>query len=198
MKSIAVYCGSSPGSDPAYARAAEELGKLLASRKITLVYGGGSVGLMGVLARAVLKEGGDVIGVIPESIAKMEVALIDLEDLRVVKDMHSRKALIADLADAFIALPGGVGTIEEIIEILTWAGLGFHKKPLGVLNVKGFFDPLLVLLDQMVREDFIAPEQQAMLLVDQKPQGLLDRFQYYQPPDFDKAKRAKNASISGS
>lgn len=194
MKKIAVYCGSSPGSDPAYSDAARGLGKILASNGITLVYGGGSVGLMGVLAESVIQSGGYVIGVIPEAIAKMEVAHQKIQDLRVVKDMHSRKALIAELADAFIALPGGVGTLEEIVEILTWAGLGFHKKPLGILNIDGFFDPLLTLLDQMVEKDFIAPEQRAMLLVDPSADGLLGQFQRYKPLVFDKAQRAKDQS----
>ncbi len=196
MKKIAVYCGSSPGSDPAYTLAAKNLGKVLADRKITLVYGGGSVGLMGVLARAVLANHGKAIGVIPRAIAEMEVALLELNDLRVVDDMHSRKSLIADLSDAFIALPGGVGTIEELLEILTWAGLGFHTKPVGLLNVNGFFDPLLAFLDQLIREEFIAPEQRAMLLVDQAPEGLLSQFHTYQPPSFDKAQRAKANSAS--
>jgi len=196
MKRIAVYCGSSPGSNPIYSDAARELGRILASEDITLVYGGGSVGLMGVLARSVIKASGEVIGVIPEAIAKMEVAYNEIQDLRVVKDMHTRKALIAELASAFIALPGGVGTAEELIEILTWAGLGFHQKPVGVLNVNGFFDPLLTFLDKMVEEDFIAPEQRAMLLINKSAAGLLSQFNNYIPPKMDKAQRS--IKLSGS
>ena len=194
MKRVAVYCGSSPGNSPAIQKAARELGHLLAQRKIDLVYGGGSVGLMGILARSLIDAGGKGIGVIPEAIAKMEVAFDDIQDLRVVKDMHSRKALIAELSDGFIALPGGVGTIEELMEVLTWAGLGFHQKPVGVLNCEDFFNPLLSLLDDMVAKDFIAPEQRAMLLVDTSPEKLLAQFSAYRPPEFDKAKRAKQAS----
>lgn len=194
MKRIAVYCGSSPGSNPAYSQAAKQLGKILAGKEITLVYGGGAVGLMGVLASSVIDAGGEVIGVIPEAIRKMEVACDQIQDLRVVDDMHSRKALIADLSDAFIALPGGVGTIEELMEILTWAGLGFHTKPVGVLNINSFFDPLLKFLDHLVREEFIAPEQRAMLLDHHTPEGLLGQIRDYQPPAFDKARRAKEKS----
>jgi uncharacterized protein (TIGR00730 family) len=194
MERIAVYCGSSPGKNPVYKDAATELGKVLAARGITLVYGGGSVGLMGILARAVVEQGGNVIGVIPKAIAEMEVAYTDLQDLRIVDDMHSRKALMADLADAFIALPGGLGTVEELMEILTWSQLGFHQKPAGILNIAGFFDPMLAFLERLSEEEFIAPEHKSMLMVDNSPEGLLQRFREYTPPRVDKAKRALKLS----
>ena len=194
MKRIAVYCGSSPGKNPAYMEAAISLGRVLADRNITLVYGGGSVGLMGILARAVLEKGGNVIGVIPKAIAEMEVAFTDLQDLRIVDDMHSRKALMADLADAFIALPGGLGTVEELMEILTWSQLGFHQKPAGILNIAGFFDPMLAFLERLSEEEFIAQEHKSMLMVDNSPEGLLQRFGEYTPPRVDKAKRALKLS----
>jgi uncharacterized protein (TIGR00730 family) len=194
MERIAVYCGSSPGKNPVYKDAATELGKVLAARGITLVYGGGSVGLMGILARAVVEQGGNVIGVIPKAIAEMEVAYTDLQDLRIVDDMHSRKALMADLADAFIALPGGLGTVEELMEILTWSQLGFHQKPAGILNIAGFFDPMLEFLERLSEEEFIAPEHKSMLMVDNSPEGLLQRFSEYTPPRVDKAKRALKLS----
>lgn len=194
MEKITVYCGSSPGKNPAFKQAANELGKVLAGRSITLVYGGGSVGLMGVLARTVVDNGGRVIGIIPKAIAEMEVAYTGLQDLRIVEDMHSRKSLMADLADAFIALPGGLGTIEELMEILTWSQLGFHKKPCGLLNVEGFFDQLLDFLDRLVEDQFIAQEHRAMLLVEKDPQTLLDKFLTYVPPTIDKAQRSLKLS----
>ncbi len=194
MKRITVYCGSSPGNNPEYIEAARSLGRILADREITLVYGGGSVGLMGILAHSVIDQGGKVIGVIPEAILEMEVAFTGLGDLRVVEDMHSRKALMAELGDAFIALPGGMGTIEELTEILTWAQLGFHHKPCGVLNIDGFYNPLLKFLDRLVEDQFVAPEHRAMLLTDDNPEGLLDQFLVYKPPLIDKAKRALKLS----
>ena len=190
MEKITVFCGSSPGKNPAFQGAAIQLGKVLAEREITLVYGGGSVGLMGILAQSVIDHGGQVIGIIPKSIADMEVAFTSLGDLRIVEDMHTRKAQMAELADGFIALPGGMGTIEELMEILTWAQLGFHHKPCGVLNIDGFYDQLLHFLDRLVEDQFVAPENRSMLLVDHNPEGLLDQFLTYQPPRIDKAKRA--------
>ncbi|MCD6425060.1 MAG: TIGR00730 family Rossman fold protein, partial [Anaerolineales bacterium] len=191
---IAVYCGSSPGKNPAFHKAAVQLGKVLAEREITLVYGGGSLGLMGILAQTVIDQGGQVIGVIPQAIADMEVAFTDIQDLRVVENMHTRKALMAELADAFIALPGGMGTIEEIMEILTWAQLGFHEKPCGMLNIAGFYDQLLKFLDRLVMDQFIAPEHRSMLMVDESPQSLLEQFSSYDPPKIDKAKRSLKLS----
>src|ERR1043165_174167 len=143
FRRVCVFCGSSPGARPEYRQAAEAMGRLLASRRIGLVYGGGNVGLMGLLADAALSAGGEVIGVIPRHLDAREVAHRGLPDLRVVASMHERKALMADLSDAFIALPGGLGTLEEMFEILTWAQLGLHRKPCGLLNVLGYFDRLL-------------------------------------------------------
>ena len=194
MERIAVYCGSSPGKNPVYKDAAVELGKVLAAKGITLVYGGGSVGLMGILARAVVEHGGDVIGVIPKAIAEMEVAYTDLQDLRVVDDMHSRKAMMADLADAFIALPGGMGTIEELMEVLTWSQLGFHQKPCGLINIAGFYDQLLNFLDRLVEDEFVAQEHRNMLLIDTNPERLLEQFLTFKPPTISKAERAKKLS----
>ncbi|RLD04098.1 MAG: TIGR00730 family Rossman fold protein [Chloroflexota bacterium] len=194
MEKIAVYCGSSPGKNPAFHQAAVQLGKVLAEREITLVYGGGSVGLMGILAQTIIDRGGQVIGVIPQAIADMEVAFTDIQDLRVVEDMHTRKALMAELADAFIALPGGMGTIKEIMEILTWAQLGFHEKPCGILNIAGFYNQLLKFLDRLVMDQFIAPEHRSMLMVDESPQSLLEQFSSYDPPKIDKAKRSLKLS----
>lgn len=194
LKKIAVYCGSSPGKNPAFQQAAVRLGKVLAEKEIILVYGGGNVGLMGILARSVIDQGGQVIGVIPKAIVDMEVAFTDIQDLRVVEDMHTRKALMAELADAFIALPGGMGTTEELMEILTWSQLGFHEKPCGILNIAGFYDQLLIFLDRLVKDQFIAPEHRSMLMVDESPRGLLEQFRSYTPPKIDKAQRSLNLS----
>jgi hypothetical protein len=165
MRRVCVFCGSSPGARPLYADAARRLAEALAGRRLTLVYGGGNVGLMGILADAVLARGAEVIGVIPESLVAWEVAHTGLSELRVVDSMHTRKALMADLADAFIALPGGLGTLEEFLEIVTWAQLGFHDKPIGLLNTDGYFDPLLKLLEHAVAEQFVRPEHRALVLV---------------------------------
>lgn len=174
MKRIAVYCGSNKGARPAYAAAAENLGTQLAQRGIELVYGGGCVGLMGILADAALKNGGHVIGVIPEKLVLKEVVHEKLPDLRVVKTMHERKALMAELSDAFIALPGGMGTLEELFEILAWAQLRFHQKPCGLLNVEKFYDPLLSFLDHAVSERFIPARLRASMLVETDSLRLLD------------------------
>ena len=155
FKRLCVYCGSRHGAQPAYDRAARNLGAALARHGIELVYGGGRVGLMGVLAESVLAHGGKVIGVIPKALVSREVAFLELSDLRIVESMHERKALMADLADAFVALPGGVGTLEELFEILTWAQLGLHHKPCGLLNVDQFYDLLLGFLDHALAENFI-------------------------------------------
>ena len=151
MKRVCVFCGSSPGARPAYTELARRLGSILARRGMTLVYGGGNVGLMGVLANAVLAGGGNVIGVIQQAMVYLEVAHTGFPDLRIVGSMHERKALMADLADAFIALPGGLGTLEEFCEILTWAQLGMHQKPCGLINVENYFDQLIAFLDDAVR-----------------------------------------------
>ena len=194
LRRIAIFCGSSPGANPAYLKAAIDLGNCLVKNKIGLVYGGGNVGLMGAIASSVIDSGGEVIGVIPKALADQEVAYLDLPDLRIVDSMHSRKTLMADLADAFIALPGGMGTIEELMEILTWSQLGFHKKPCGILNISGFYDHLLEFLTRMVKDQFVDPEHQSMLLIDESPDGLLNQFLRYEPPLIDKAKRAKKLS----
>ena len=171
MKRLCVYCGSSSGSDPAYAAAARELGQLLAAQQIELIYGGGRVGLMGTLADAVLAAGGRVQGVIP--LADREVAHYGLTQLHVVETMHQRKALMADLSDGFLALPGGLGTFEELFEVWTWAQLGMHGKPLGLLNVAGYFDLLLQFLDQAVQQQLLKSVHRAVLSVSTDPAEML-------------------------
>lgn len=165
MRSVCVYCGSSFGSDERFAAAARRLGEKLAAEGRTLVYGGGCVGLMGVLADAALAAGGTVIGVIPQTLVDREVAHHGVSELRIVTSMHERKALMADLSDGFIALPGGIGTLEELFEAWTWGQLGLHDKPYGLLNVAGFFDPLLAFLDSQVQARFVKQEHRDLLLV---------------------------------
>jgi hypothetical protein len=187
MKRLCVFCGSSVGARPAYAAAARALGAALARRSIGLVYGGGSVGLMGALADAVLAERGEVIGVIPGPLASRELAHPNVTEMRVVGSMHERKATMASLADGFIALPGGLGTLEETLEILTWSQLGIHRKPVGVLNVEGYYDALLQLMSHAVREGFVRREYVGLLLFADTPADLLDRFTAWQPPTFPRA-----------
>ncbi len=182
MKRIAVYCGSNPGTRPEYAAAAEQLGALLAQAQLELVYGGGMVGLMGIVADATLKHGGHVIGVIPEKLVIKEVVHEGLPDLRVVKNMHERKALIAELSDGFIALPGGYGTFEEFFEILAWSQLGWHQKPFGLLDIAGFYGPLLNFLDHTEREGFIRPQHRRLVLVADGPEMMLQQLQAFRPP----------------
>lgn len=186
MKRICVFCGSSPGALPLYAQTARQVGALLAERRIGLVYGGGRVGLMGAVAEAVLEAGGEVIGVIPELLMRKEVAYGDLPDLRIVSSMHERKAMMADLADAFIALPGGFGTFEELCEVITWSQLGIHQKPVGLLNVAGYYDPLLTLFDQAVQQRFIRPEHRRLVLTHTDIGALLDDMGDFAPPVLDK------------
>lgn len=174
-----MFCGSNFGARPAYREAAEEFGALLAGRGLDLVYGGARVGLMGAVADAALAAGGEVIGVIPQSLVALEVAHEGLADLRVVDGMHERKARMAELADAFVALPGGLGTFEEFFEILTWAQLGLHPKPCGLLNVAGFFDPLLALVEHAVAERFVRPEHRHLIVDAADPENLLDRLSAY-------------------
>jgi uncharacterized protein (TIGR00730 family) len=186
MKRICVFCGARTGHDQRYAREAEHLGQLLAGRDIELVYGGGNVGLMGIVADACLTAGGTVIGVIPEALVGKEVdgRNVDhpaLSRLEVVDSMHTRKARMAELADGFIALPGGFGTFEEFCEILTWGQLGFHVKPMGLLNVNGFYDPLLALFDHAVGEGFLREQNRAMALADTDSERLLDAMATYRP-----------------
>ena len=171
-----MYCGSNAGARPAYAEAARRLGALLGERGIGLVYGGGNVGLMGVLADAALTAGAEVIGVIPEAMEAKGRAHRGVSDLRVVASMHERKALMADLADAFVALPGGLGTLDEWFEAWTWAQLGLHAKPIGLLDVEGFFASLVRHLDRAVEEEFVRAEHRAMLVVEACPERLLDRL----------------------
>jgi hypothetical protein len=187
MKRLCVYCGSSPGSLPAYLEAARHLGALMARNQQDLVYGGGNVGMMGELAQSVLDHGGHVIGVIPRDLVQREVAHTGLSDLRVVDSMHERKALMAELADGFIALPGGIGTLEELLEVLTWAQLGLHRKPCGLLNVSGYFEQLMAFLDHLVDQRFLHPAHRAMLLATERAEDLLTAFEAYQPPIVDKA-----------
>lgn len=186
MKRICVFTGSSPGARPDYADAARELGRVLASRGHELIYGGGRVGLMGVIADAVLADGGKVVGVIPEALAAKEVAHSRLTELRVVQSMHERKATMAELSDAFVALPGGLGTLEEFFEVITWAQLGLHAKPVGIMNVSGYFDPLFSFLDRAVEERFVKSEHRAMIITAHSPVDLLDRLEAYQAPRVEK------------
>jgi uncharacterized protein (TIGR00730 family) len=181
LRSICVFCGSSKGAWPEYAAAAKATGQLLAERGIRLVYGGGNVGLMGVLADAALAAGGEAVGVIPQMLVDKELAHRGLTELRIVGSMHERKALMADLSDAFLALPGGLGTLEELCEILTWAQLGIHTKPCGCLNVLGYYDILFKLLDHAVGERFLHPGQRRLVLSSAEPQQLLTLLEQHQP-----------------
>lgn len=187
VKRICVFCGSSSGARQEYIEAAQQLGRALASRNITLVYGGAQVGMMGHLARSVLSDGGNVIGVIPQALVDMRVAFTDLSDLRVVGSMHERKALMAELSDGFIALPGGFGTFEEFFEVVTWAQLGTHQKPCGLLNVCGYYDRLMLFLDYVVEQEFINPMHRKMLLCAENVDELIGKFETYQAPHIDKA-----------
>jgi uncharacterized protein (TIGR00730 family) len=182
VKRVCVFSGSSPGADLAYRGGATDLGHRLADRGIELVYGGASVGLMGAVADAALEGGGHVIGVIPQSLVDREIAHPALSDLRVVDSMHERKAVMAGLADAFVALPGGVGTLEELFEVYTWNQLGLHAKPLGLFNVRGYFDGLVRFLDHAVEERFVTRAHRAMLLVDEDLDGLLDGLAGWSAP----------------
>ncbi|MGR8934220.1 MAG: LOG family protein [Gammaproteobacteria bacterium] len=182
LKNICVYCGSSPGRIEAYSDAAAALAEALVSRDIGLVYGGAGIGIMGALADAVLRFGGKAIGVIPEALMRKEVAHHNLTELHVTRSMHERKTRMAELSDAFVALPGGIGTLEEIFEIWTWAQLGFHDKPCGLLNVAGYFDPLIEFLDHAAAEQFIHGVHRNILLVENNPETLLNRCMSYQPP----------------
>jgi uncharacterized protein (TIGR00730 family) len=179
---ICVFCGAASGRAPTYAAAAQDLGELLAKRGIGLVYGGGNVGLMGELADAVLDAGGQAIGVIPQQLVDREIAHAGLTELHVVENLHQRKALMAELADAFLTLPGGIGTMEELFEVWSWGKLGLHSKPCGLLNVDGYFDSLRALTDQMVTEGFLEPDYREMLLIEEQPSVLLDRLAAYVPP----------------
>lgn len=187
LKRICVYCGSSPGARPEYAQAARSLGAALARQGLGLVYGGARMGIMGEVARAALAGGAEVTGVVPRELARRDVVFDELADLRIVGSMHERKALMAELADGFIALPGGFGTLEELAEMLTWAQLGMHRKPCGLLNVCGYYDRLIGFLDHAVEQQFMTMEHRLMLLVDERPESLLQKLRLYQPPSVDKA-----------
>jgi len=186
MGRICVFCGSSPGRSPAYTEAAVELGQTLVARGLGLVYGGASVGLMGKLADTVLEAGGEVIGVIPDSLLRYEVTHEGLPDLRVVGSMAERKTLMAELSDGFISLPGGTGTLDEMFEMLTWSQHGDHDKPSGLLDVEGFYSHLIAFLDHAVEERFLRSEHRAMLIVETSANALLDRFESYAAPKLEK------------
>lgn len=183
MNSLCVYCGSSTGADPRFVEAARDVGRFLAASGTTLVYGGGNIGLMGALADAALEGGGDVIGVIPRALKDKEVAHLGLTDLQVVESMHERKARMAELAEGFVALPGGLGTLEELFEVWTWGQLGLHPKSFGLLNVGGFFDPLIEFLDSLVHQQFVRAGHRDMLVVSDGIRDLLAKMEQQQRPD---------------
>ncbi|OWY67043.1 Rossman fold protein, TIGR00730 family [cyanobacterium TDX16] len=186
MESICIFCGSSTGNRSIYQEAAQAMGEAIARRGLSLVYGGGNVGLMGMVADAALAAGAEVIGVIPKFLVDKEIAHNGLTQLHVVDSMHDRKALMTELADAFIALPGGYGTLEEFCEILTWAQLGLHQKPQGLLNVEGYYDPILQLFDRAVTEDFLRSELRSLVLESSSSEDLLDLLANYQPITVEK------------
>jgi len=181
VRRLCVFCGSSPGARPAYGEAAEELGRLLVAEGIGLVYGGGKVGLMGRLADAVLAEGGEAIGVMPEALVAKEIGHPGLDDMRVVGSMHERKALMADLSDAFVALPGGLGTVEELFEVYTWSQLGLHLKPCALLDVEGYYEGIATFLSHAVQERFVRADHRDMLIVEQEPRLLMERLRAFEP-----------------
>jgi uncharacterized protein (TIGR00730 family) len=186
MQRFCVFCASSVGNDPAFIRAAESLGQTLAARQIGLVYGGGNIGLMGVIADAVMNGGGQAIGVIPQALVDKELAHRGITELRIVHSMHERKALMAELSDAFIALPGGFGTMEEFCEVLTWAQLGLHKKPSGLLNISGFYDHFLLFLDHIVETRLLRPQHRELVLDSTNVEDLLTRISAWKPAAIDK------------
>ena len=187
MTRLCVFCGSNPGVNPVFREAARALAAELVARRVGLVYGGGATGLMGALADAVLAGGGEVVGVIPRGLMTAELAHAGLSRLHVVDSMHERKAVMARLADGFVALPGGLGTLEETLEVLTWAQLGIHRKPVGLVNVAGYWDDLLRLLGHAVREGFVRPEYAGLLLAEPSPARLLDQFAVWSPPALARA-----------
>jgi uncharacterized protein (TIGR00730 family) len=193
MKSLCVYCGSSTGVSPAYAEAARELARAMVDEGIGLVYGGGNIGLMGIIASEVLRLGGNATGVIPQALMEREIGHVDLTELHVVKDMHERKAMMAELADGFIAMPGGIGTLEELFEVFTWSQLGFHDKPIGLLNVAGFYDGLIGFLRHVVEQGFLKEAQAELLVCEPSPVALLQRFKSYNPHREDKLLKRETA-----
>jgi len=186
LRSLCVFCGSNVGFKPEYAMAARRLGSILALHGVRLVYGGGRVGLMGALADAALAAGGDVVGVIPEALRTKEVAHDGLPDLRVVASMHERKALMAELSDAFVALPGGYGTLDELFEVVTWSQLGIHRKPIVLMDTAGYFGPLIGMLDHGVDEGFLRREHRALIVTASSPEEVVDRLQTARPPEVSK------------
>lgn len=183
LQKICVFCGSSDGNDTEIITAAQKLATMLAEREITLVYGAAKIGIMGVIAKTVLDEGGKVIGVIPEFLKKKEVVHLGLTELITTTNMHDRKLKMQELSDGFIAFPGGIGTLEELFEILTWLQLGLHNKPIGLLNVNGFYDNLLALVEHMVRKGFVAMETYELLLVDSRIEQLLHKMEHFKTPE---------------
>lgn len=183
MKKICVYCGANPGNAPIFGEVAASVGKMLASEGIGLVYGGGAVGLMNTVARATLDAGGEVIGVIPEALMNLELARKDLTALHVTSDMHSRKAKMAELSDGFIALPGGFGTLDELFEMITWGQLGFHKKPIALLNMNGFYDPLLAMVDHMTDAGFVREQHRGLFVQGTTPVETLAAMRAWKPID---------------
>jgi uncharacterized protein (TIGR00730 family) len=198
MRRICVYCGSSPGADNSYGMAARALGLIMVQEGIGLVYGGGSVGLMGQIADEVAANGGEVIGVIPRDLDFRDVSNRSLADLRLVGSMHERKALMAELSDGFIALPGGFGTLDEMFEILTWSQLGLHHKPFGLLNVNGFYQPLLAFLDHVVEQQFIESTFRGLILSSADPRALITEMRSFVHPKVDKAKLALAKNRKGA
>ncbi len=195
IRRLCVFCGSNPGRDPAYRRLAETLARVLAERGIGIVYGGGRVGLMGALADAALAAGGEVVGVMPRALIDREIGHRGLTDLRIVGSMHERKALMAELADGFVALPGGIGTLEELFEAWTWAQLGLHAKPCAVLDADGFYDPLVAFLDHLVETGFVRPAHRSMLVAVRSPDALLAAFAAYRAPRVGKWVEAPAAHL---
>ena len=185
MNRVCVFCGSSPGARPEYTETAHDLGSLLVERGLGLVVGGADVGLMGRLADAVMSEGGEAIGVIPQALVDREIAHLGLSDLRVVGSLHERKATMAELSDAFIALPGGLGTLEELFEVYTWSQLGLHAKPCALLNVAGYFDALAGFLDHAVAERFVTEHHRRTLIVEEDPRALLDRLERFEAAELE-------------
>lgn len=181
MKSIAVFCGSSKGRDPIYMEAAKNLGKLLAENDIQLIYGGAQVGCMGAVADGVIENGGNAIGIIPKKLMRVEIAHGSLTELHVVETMHERKAMMAELADGFIAMPGGTGTLEEWFEVLTWAQIGYHQKPCSLFNVNNYYTPLISLFDHMIEQGFVLDDYRKLIIMEGDPVNLIAKLQNYQP-----------------
>lgn len=193
MKAVCVYCGSATGARPVYAEAARAFGRALVENDLSLVYGGGRVGLMGLIADEVLAAGGRAVGVIPELLLAKEVGHTDLTELHVVPDMHERKKKMADLSDAFVAMPGGVGTFEEFFEVYTWAQLGYHQKPVGLLDVNGYYDPLMAMLRHTVEEGFMREAYLDFIQVAAEPGEMIAKLKSYTPPTHDKWSEKRNA-----